>query len=228
MHLEIHRKYLRADAFPGVPRVARGDYAVFGVTPLLVSQFSDELVDVMRASAAHVGVEELSEEQLLRDNSGGGPLVCIDRQVGVPGTRSYVDVVGVLDGEHPSIVLVELKRDLDNRIQDVPAQVARYLAIFSPEGRGLRADVASSLRQVASQLGQLGFPAPPPSVFGAGMPVLGLVVLVRYNSRSALLARAHDLAARLPQPVWLWNAEDEHQLRVPPQEAWTRMGPSPI
>jgi len=227
VHLEVHRKYLRADAFPGVPRLERGDYATFGVTPLLIAQFADELVQIKRASEAHVRVEELSEERLLRDNAGGGPFVCVDRQVGVPGTRSYVDVVGVLDGERPSMVLVELKRDLDNRIQEVPAQVARYLGIFSPNGSGLRADVATSLARVAAQLRAFGFAAPPPSVFVAGMPVLGLVVLVRYNARSALLARAQTLAAGLAQPVWLWNAEDDQRLQVPRQAEWSRMGAVP-
>jgi hypothetical protein len=224
VHLEIHRKYLHDDAFPGVRRIARGDYAVFGVTPRLIAQFADQLVQIKRASEDHVRVEERSEERLLRDNAGGGPFVCVDRQVGVPGTRRYVDVVGVLGGDRPSLVLVELKRDLDNRIQEVPAQVARYLEIFSPEGRGLRADVATSLSRVASQLGQLGFPAPTPAVFEAGMPVLGLVVLVRYNPRSELLARAHVLAAGLPQPVWLWDAADDQRLRLPEQREWIRMG----
>ena len=224
VQLEVHRKYVQVDAFPGVPRVARGDYDVFTVTPLLIAQFADQLVQIRRASDAHVRVEELSEERLLRDNVGAGPLVCVDRQVGVPGTRSYVDVVGVLEGDPPSLILVELKRDLDKRIQEVPAQVARYLEIFSPAACGLRADVATSFARVSSQLRLLGFAAPAPHAFVEGMPVLGLVVLVRYNPRSALLGRAHALATGLPQPVWLWIAADDQQLQVPHRVEWRRMG----
>jgi hypothetical protein len=201
-----------------------GDAVVLPVTPLFASQFRDELDRVMGAATAHVLVEERSEARFLNQNVGDGPFFCVDRQVGVPGTRSYVDVVGVLDGGSPSLVLVELKRDLDKRIQEVPAQVDRYLEIFSPGGAGLRDDIARSLGRVSTQLRQLGFVAPLASSFETGMPVLGLVVLVRYNRRSQLLARAHASAGSLAHPVWLWVAEDDEALQLPRQEEWTRMG----
>lgn len=225
--LQVHHKYLHAQAFKAAPRRTQGDYVLLSVTPALAAQFAGELDRIIEASHKHRHVEELSEERLLLDNAGGGPFQAIDRQVGVPGTRSYVDVVGVLEGRRPSLVLVELKRDLDNRIQEVAVQVARYLEIFSPEGKGLRPDIAKSLRLVASQLKELGFAAPAAAAFEPGMPVLGLVALVRYNPKSELLGRAHASAATLQQPVWLWSALDETRLQIPAQAQWTRMGNAP-
>lgn len=227
VRFEVHRKYLSAEAFRGVARRVRGDTVVFPVTDDFAARFPVELPGLLHEAAEYVKVEELCEATFLSQNAGDGPFACVDRQVGVPGTRSYVDVVGVLDGERSALVLVELKRDLDNRIQTVPSQVARYLEIFSPGGEGLREDVARSFGVVASQLRDLGFAAPDPGAFDVGMPVLGLVVLVRYNPRSELLERAHRAAGDLAHPVWLWNAEDDEQLQVPPRPTWVRMGRPP-
>ncbi len=220
----VHRKYLRDDAFQGERRIVEGDYVRFTVTPGFAAAFAAELPALLATAAAYTKVEERSEATFLRQNAGGGPFVCVDRQSGVPGTRSFVDVVGVLEGDRPALVLVELKRDLDNRIQEVPAQVDRYLEIFSPGGSGLREDVARAYGVVATQLLALGFPAPPATSFEVGMPVLGLVVLVRYNPRSALLQRAHACADALSHSIWLWVAEREDALALPPRDRWLRMG----
>lgn len=221
--LEVHHKYVQAEDLPGSTRPQSGDYVTVPLTQGLADRFPTVLARWMANADRYVHHEERCEEQLLRDNAGGGPFVALDRQVGIPGTRSYVDVVGVLDGPQPSLVLVELKRDLDNRIQEVPAQVDRYVGFFSPGGKGLREDVARPLRQMAEQLEVLGVPVPKPASIEAGMPVLGLVVLVRYNPRSKLLGRAHELADRLTHPIWLWIAEKEDVLAVPPHDCWTRM-----
>lgn len=222
--LDVHHKYVDPDGLPGHTRASSGDDVSVRITPELAARFPAELARLMANAGRYVHHEERCEEQLLRDNAGSGPFVALDRQVGIPGTRSFVDVVGVLDGPRPSLVLVELKRDLDNRIQEVPEQVSRYLGFFSPGGRGLREDVARSLATVAGQLTELGFPTPPPASIRPGMPVLGLVVLVRYNPRSQLLGRAQVVAGGLAHPIWLWIPEQEDKLAIPAQDQWTRMG----
>ena len=72
------------------------------------------------------------------------------------------------------LVMIEVKRYPDNRIQDVPPQLHEYLEIFDLARKGLAADVARSYRKVCEQLRALGLAAPDPSLVAAGMPVKGL------------------------------------------------------
>ena len=97
---------------------------------------------------------------------------------------------------------LELKRDLDSRIQHVPVQLARYLDMLDPDGRGLREDVAESYRQVCEQLRALGRSAPDPSLIQPGMEVIGLVALANYNPKSALLGRALEKAGKLERRIY--------------------------
>ncbi len=222
--LDVDHKYVDPGGLPGHTRSSSGDDVSVRITPELVARFPAELARLMANAGRYAHHDERCEQQFLRENAGNGAFVAIDRQVGIPGTRSIVDVVGVVDGARPSLVIVELKRDLDNSIEETPALVSRYLSYFSPGGRGLRDDVARSLTTVAEQLTALGFPTPPPAAIGAGMPVLGLVVLVRHNPRSQLLGRAKVSADALAHPIWLWIPEKEDDLAIPSQDRWTRMG----
>lgn len=221
--LVVHRKYLHTDAFPGVKRTAKKDYVYLPVVDRLARQFDAELPRLRLQAAGYARTEERDEVRLLRDNDGDVPVSTIDRQVQVPGTRRTLDVVGVTTSGTPTLALVEIKRDRDNRIQQVPVQLARYLDIFVGAGGGLRADIASSLALVAGQLAELGFAAPSPSRFHAGMPVVGLVVLVRYDPSSDLLNRANRAARNLAHPIWCWRPHDHTRLRLPPPEEWVRM-----
>lgn len=221
--LTVNRKYLHTGAFPGVMRAVRGHYVHLPVIDRLALQFRGELPRLRLLASAHAGTEERDEFRLLNDNRSDTPIATIDRQVQVPGTRQTLDIVGVTTTGTPTLVLVEIKRDLDNRIQHVPTQLAGYLDVFVRAGGGLRADIASSLALVAGQLAELGFPAPSPSRFHAGMPVVGLVVLVRYDPSSGLLDRAHRDARNLAHPIWCWLPDDGSRLRLPPPEEWVRM-----
>ena len=173
VQFQVHRKYLSRDAFRNIKRIESRDKVIFSVTAPFAALFPTELPGLIQSASEYMKVEEQSEATFLAQNAGDGPLVCVDRQVGVPGTRSYVDVVGVLGGERSALVLVELKRDLDNRIQEVPAQVERYMEIFSPGGGGLREDVARSFGVVASQLLESGLSRPDSCVVPRGNACAG-------------------------------------------------------
>lgn len=126
-------------------------------------------------------------------------------------------------GERPRLVAVEIKQGLDNRIQDVPEQAARYVRLLDPEGRGLRPDVASAWSATCAQMRALGLPGPDPAVVAPEMPVVGLVVLANYNARSALLARARASATSLDRAVILCEVDGRSGVLPPPSE-WESFG----
>ncbi len=129
-------------------------------------------------------------------------LQIVDRQIVNSSPPLRLDVLAVsTEGDRPAILATELKRDLDSRIQHVPAQLARYLDMLDPGGRGLREDVASSYRLVCEQLRAIGRSAPDPDLIRAGMDVVGLVALANYNPKSALLGRALETAGSLERRI---------------------------
>lgn len=177
----------------------------------------------IRNARKHAGDEENVEFCLLQRNAGAADVCCFDRQVQVPGTRRTADLVGLTSKNHPALVVVEVKRYPDNRIQHVPRQLHEYMEILDQNGMGLRDDVAESYRTVCSQLLRLGRAAPDPGSIRAGMPVMGLVIVSDYNPRSKLLPRAHRLATELARPIYLWEA-GSGEFAIPPPARWQRMG----
>jgi hypothetical protein len=58
--------------------------------------------------------------------------------------------------------------------------------LLDPDGKGLRADIASSYRTVCQQARDLGLKACAPDLIQPRMPVVGLVALANYKSKSRL------------------------------------------
>ena len=222
--LEIHPKYVVGDRIGEFAGRRSGSYLVFEVTADFADAYAAELSALMLKAGEHVGHEENVELRLLQRNDGTADVCCFDRQVQVPGTRRTVDIVGLTSKSAPVLVAIEVKRYPDNRIQHVPGQLHEYLEILDPDRKGLRDDVAESYRTVCSQLRRLGQAAPDPRRIAAGMPVMGLVIVSGYDPRSALLSRAHRLAAKLERPIYLWVPGSE-EFAVPPPARWRRMGP---
>ena len=122
--------------------------------------------------------------------------------------------------DEPTLVAVELKRDLDNRIQEVASQTHAYLEMLDPSGAGLREDVARSYKLVCGQLKDLGLKAPSPDLIEVGMPVVGVVALANYNPKSKLLDRALADARSLERKVHFCRIEDG-DLILPPPACWS-------
>jgi hypothetical protein len=158
---------------------------------------------------------------LVRANTQGTPLVIVDRQVRRPGDpdQSRLDLVAVTTDQAPMLVAIELKRETDPRIQEVPEQLHRYLEMLDPRGEGLAADVAEAYGTACAQMTALGRPGPDPKLLRAGMPVRGLLILADYNPKSKLLARARVCARGLPRPMLLWMMENR-DLPVPVPQEW--------
>ena len=221
--LEIHHKYVAAGRIGGFAGRPTRSYLAFDVDADFAEAYATELDALIRRARKHAGHEENVELGLLRHNGDTADVCCFDRQIQVPGTGRKLDVVGLTSRGTPALVAVEVKRYPDNRIQDVPRQLHEYLEIFDPGREGLRADVAGSYRTVCGQLRRLGLSAPEPERITDGMPVRGLVVVSDYNPRSQLLPRAHELAAQLERPIYLWQP-DPGEFAIPPPERWLRMG----
>ena len=226
VRLLVHHKYIGGSAIGQVSgRRGKGPYVRFRVDARFSDLFEAELPAIRGRADAHKGKEEHVEDALLRANRSGDPVVCLDRQTQAPGSRRKMDVVAIVEGSAgPVFVVIEVKRDLDNSIQEVPRQVHRYLEILDPDGTGLRPDVASSYRRVCEQMLELGLDAPDPSRVKRGMPLSGLVVLALYNDRSQLLPRAHAAAVKLPRPIHYWLAPSARKMILPGPEKWDRLG----
>ena len=142
------------------------------------------------------------EAKCVRANLDRVAFQIVDRQIVNSRPPLRLDVLAVsTEGDRPTVIATELKRDLDSRIQHVPVQLARYLDMLDPGGKGLRGDVAESYRMVCEQLRALGRNAPDPSLMQAGMDVVGLVALANYNPKSALLGRALRQAGTLERRI---------------------------
>lgn len=221
--LEIHPKYVARDRIGEFVGRPSGSYLVFDVNANFADTYAAELPALILKAHKHMGHEENVELRLLQRNSRTADVCCFDRQVQVPGTRRTVDIVGVTSKDAPVLVAIEVKRYPDNRIQKVPGQLHEYLKILDPDRKGLRDDVAKSYRTVCSQLRLLKRPAPDPGRLTTGMPVSGLVIVSGYNPRSELLPRAHQLAAELDRPIYLWDP-GPGEFAIPPPGQWRRMG----
>ena len=185
--------------------------------------YAAHLDTMIKRACRYAGPEEDVELRLLERNDSTAAVCCFDRQIQVPGIRRRLDLIGFLVGEVPALVAIEVKRYRDPRIQDVSRQLHEYLEILDPTQEGLRDDVARSYRTVCEQLRTLGLSAPDPTRITAGMPVKGLVIVSDYNPRSRLLPRAHELAAKLERPMYLWQPTGG-QFVIPGPERWVRMG----
>jgi hypothetical protein len=146
--------------------------------------------------------EGVWEARCVRANVGREMFQIVDRQIVNSKPPLRLDILAVsTEHNRPAVIATELKRDLDSRIQHVPVQLASYLDMLDPGGRGLREDVADSYRLVCEQLRSLGGFAPDPNLIQAGMEVIGLVALANYNPKSALLGRALEKAGILERRI---------------------------
>jgi hypothetical protein len=153
----------------------------------------------------------------------GSPVVFFDRQVQTHGIRKRLDLAALSCpcDEETSVILVEIKQGLDNRIQELMEQIQDYHDAFAPGGR-LRQDVTSSYQMVLRQKKQLGvisdsvtFPSQPPRVEC-------LLVLYAYNPKSRLLNRLRESArssALRPKLVLI----EEGCYSLPPVEEWEQL-----
>ncbi len=142
------------------------------------------------------------EARCVRANLKRATFQIVDRQIVNSRPPLRLDVMAIsTEGDRPVILATELKRDLDSRIQHVPDQLAGYLDMLDPGGKGLREDVAISYRLVCEQLLKLGRAAPDPGLVQPGMNVIGLVALANYNPKSALLGRALEKAGTVDRRI---------------------------
>jgi hypothetical protein len=175
----------------------------FDVSDEFLDLYERELPRIRSTVDNHYASPEgVWEAKCMRANRERSSFQIVDRQIANSRPPLRLDVLAVsTEGEAPAVLATELKRDLDSRIQHVPVQLARYLDMLDPGGRGLRGDVAESYRLVCEQLRTLGRNAPDPRLIHPGMDVIGLVALANYNPKSALLGRALEKAGALERRI---------------------------
>jgi hypothetical protein len=214
--IEVSRKYL-VDT-PLLPSIRDENYVRLGLSTEGCRAFRDALPKILgTVDTSYCSPEGAWERDCVASNLEGTPLLVIDRQIA--NDRARLDVLAVaVDSATPKIVAVEIKRDLDSRIQHVPAQAYKYMRMLDPTGSGLRADVASSYQRVCAQLRRIGFKACAPHLIRQGMPVLGLVALANYNARSEYLDRAKRRAQELDRPVRFCFLKGERPILPPPAD----------
>ncbi len=203
--LVIHKAYLHDSPLAQQPNMnsERNPYARFAVTREFARNYSDALPEIRKlVSDRYVQPEGKWEEECSRANLEGTPLLVIDRQIvsGQPPARLDILAMSGVDST-PFMVAFKLKRDLDNRVKDVPKQTAKYLRMLDPNREDLQADIARSYVDVCRQLRALGFKAPDPELVQPGMRVAGLVALANYNEKSKLLAMAFAEAQKLDRVI---------------------------
>jgi hypothetical protein len=175
------------------------------------------------------------EERCIRANIGGCPQEVLDRQIAkgdltktlAAGRKRRgairLDVLTVLAEPDRGVVAVELKRDLDGRIQHVARQLIKYLEFLDPNGEGLSEEIAASYQQAAGQSRALGLSAPSAKAISAGVPVYGLIGLANYNPRSKLLERAKKNAGSLPRNLYYCFINEGSDQELPPRTEWCRL-----
>ena len=193
----------------------------FDVSDEFLELYARELRRIRKTvSQQYASPEGRWEERCVRANLEGTPFLVIDRQIQNARPPLRLDLLAVsADPQAPLLLAVEFKRGLDNRIQHVPRQLARYLRMLDPTGHGLGEDVADSYHRVCTQLRSLGFAAPGPALVQPGMPVAGLVALANYNLKSKLLGRALVAAGRVDRPICFCFLT-ARQLEIPPEREW--------
>jgi len=206
--LKLHEKFAEGCGLPG--RLS-GGYRLLPLSEESVANVIAALPTIRANVRKKAGTEGAYEEDLVRANVAGEPVAVIDRQVRKPGDsgQNRLDIVAVTSGPSPMLVALELKQGLDNRIQDVPEQLHRYLIMLDPDGKGLSRDIAKSYQVACRQLRALGRKdAPDASLIRPGMPVRGLLVLANYKEKSRLLGRGREVARKLARPMFLWETND--------------------
>jgi len=193
---------------------------VFDVSDEFLDSYEQNLPQILKTiDAEYASPEGLWEAKCIQANSSGAPFRIVDRQVVNPGQPSRLDLLAFsTNRERPTALAIELKRDLDNRIQDVPVQLARYLDMLDPDGSGLRSDVAESYFLVCEQLKALGRTAPDPGLVQTNMDVIGVVALANYNPKSELLGRALESAGQLARQIHFCFLNEQGVL--PPKSHW--------
>jgi hypothetical protein len=198
--VEIDRAYLvDTDLIPDDRKIQK-----FDVSEDFLELYERELPRIRSTVDKHYASPEGEwEAKCVRANLKRPTFRIVDRQIVNSRPPLRLDVLAIsTEDDAPAVLATELKRDLDSRIQHVPVQLARYLDMLDPDGRGLREDVAESYRQVCEQLRALGRSAPDPSLIQPGMEVIGLVALANYNPKSALLGRALEKAGKLERRIY--------------------------
>lgn len=215
---DIHRTF-RANT--ELTDTADRQYRCFAADNAFVMTYLSELDTVISNALATAKTEAATEEHMIRRSClAGSPVVFFDRQVQTHGIRKRLDLIALSSpgDEETSVILVEIKQGLDNRIQELRKQIQDYHDVFAPGGR-LRQDVTLSYQTVVHQKKQLGvipdnvtFPSQPPRVEC-------LLVLYDYNPKSRLRGRLSESVgsfALRPKLVIL-NAGT---YSLPPQDEW--------
>lgn len=214
----IHQKYVDGLRLPGGTHT--GEYRQWPVTDAFLMDLLVVLPDLVEQSQAYRKPETTVEEALIRASvQSASPAVFFDRQVQVPGIQLRADLLGVhLTADGPSVLLTELKRGLDNRIQHLLSQIGAYVSALAPDGF-LRDDLATAYRTVVAQKVALGLLPSTSSLASGRLPVSGLLVLYDYNPRSELLARLRASVGDLPRQVYLCLLP-AGSYQLPPMETW--------
>ncbi len=199
-------------------------YRCFAADDAFVMTYLSEMGTVISNALATAKSEAAIEEHMIRRSClTDSPVVFLDRQIQTHGIRKRLDLVALSCpcNEEASVILVEIKQGLDNRIQELMTQIREYHDVFAPGG-GLRQDVTSSYQTVVHQKKQLGvipdnvtYPSQPPRVEC-------LLVLYAYNPKSRLLDRLRESArssALRPKLVLI----EEGCYGLPPSEEWEQL-----
>ncbi|MHB9109489.1 MAG: hypothetical protein ACYDCO_20745 [Armatimonadota bacterium] len=214
----IHHKYVNGLPLPEGGHV--GEYRQWPVTDALLADLCAAFPAILSQSQAYRKPETTVEEAIIRTSlQSSSPVVFFDRQVQVPGIQLRADLLGLqATADGVCVLLTELKRGLDNRIQHLLAQIGAYTAVIAPDGY-LRDDLTAAYRIVLPQKMALGL-LPSTTSLGTGRPpVRGLLVLYDYNPRSELLARLRASAGNAPQQVFLCLLP-AGTYELPPPETW--------
>lgn len=199
-------------------------YRCFAGDDAFVMTYLSELDTVISNALETAKAEAAIEEHMIRRSClAGSPVVFFDRQVQTHGIRKRLDLVALSCpcDEEASVILVEIKQGLDNRIQELMEQIQDYHDVFAPGGR-LRQDITSSYQMVLRQKKQLGvisdsitFPSQPPRVEC-------VLVLYAYNPKSRLLGRLRESvrsSALRPKLVLV----EAGCYCLPPQHEWEQL-----
>lgn len=244
--LKVSRKYLTGVELPNQrqrrPRKLLGkkpelpEYIDIDLNETSIAAYVGALSVIRKNAEDHYAKPEARwEERCARANICGCPQQVLDRQI-AKGDASKplsegrkrrgavrLDMITVLATPERGLVAVELKRDLDSRIQHVTRQLVKYLEFLDPDGSGLSAPIADSYAIACTQYAELGIAAPEPRAIEPGMPVYGLIGLANYNPRSQLLKRALADARSLEREVrYTFISKDEHPV-LPPRGSWNKM-----
>lgn len=215
----IHSKYLNGVQWPVSLDIGSDDYCRFAFDAISLGSYIASIDQIIGNAIALSGPEATIEEKLIQASCRPeSPLIFFDRQVQLHGVQKRMDMIGLALHPEPKIILTELKRGLDNRIQKLMEQIRSYYDLIAPDGH-LREDVFGSYTSVIEQKQKLGL-MPPEISMPKDRPVVEcLIVLYDYNERSELLSRLVDAAKQHTLPVRLVSLPKE-QFAIPPMWDW--------